>query len=383
MTPVPHARKHALVLTGGGARAAYQVGALKAIAELMKFDGCPFQIISGYSAGAINGVWLASRCESFAEATQGMWDQWANLKTEKIFKTDAPNFFMIGLRWLKDRSLGGATGEKQITYLLNTEPLRKFINEQINFNNIKRHIEAGTLQGLSVTAANYNSGYSTTFFSTPDGVQEWSNFNRVGVRTDITAEHVMASAAIPIFFPPVQLNGAFYGDGMVRLGSPLSSAIRMGADKMLVIGVRGVSAHPELPSQQHFKTVSISEIAGTILNGLFLDSLESDLQRMERVNRTLSLMTEDELGRQKDHLRAIPVLSLRPSKEVSNLSACESESLPSTLRFLLRGIGMRDGKGSDLLSYLSFEPEYMQSLLRLGFEDTMAREQEIRDFFKD
>lgn len=381
MASVSKSRKQALVLTGGGARAAYQVGALKAIGELMKFEGCPFPIISGYSAGAINGVWLASRSESFAEATQGMWDQWANLKTEKIFKTDAPNFLMIGLRWLKDRSLGGATGEKQITYLLNTEPLRQFINEQVDFNNIKRHIESGTLQGLSITAANYNSGYSTTFFSASEGVQEWSSFNRVSVRTELTAEHVMASSAIPIFFPPVRLNGAFYGDGMIRLGSPLSSAIHMGAEKMLVIGVRGLNPHPPLPSQQHFETVSISEIAGTILNGLFLDSLDGDLERMERVNRTLSLMSPEELNRQTDKLRSIPVLSLRPSKEVSNLSACESDSLPSTLRFLLRGIGMREGKGADLLSYLSFEPEYMQSLLNLGYQDTMEREKEVREFF--
>jgi NTE family protein len=368
-----------LVLTGGGARAAYQVGVLRAISDITQFKKNPFRVISGYSAGAINGTWLAGRTESFDQATEMMWQEWAAITTDKIFNTEMPNVLSIALRWLKDRSMGGMQSRHQINYLLDTAPLHEFIKTRIDFKKLDEHVRSGELHGISVTAANYHTGHSVTFYSGHPEIKNWESLNRISVREELCAEHVMASSAIPIFFPPVKVKNSHYGDGMIRLNAPLSAAVKMGADRLLVIGIRGPSA---LSNQQPRNgNVSLGEIAGTILNGLFFDSLDADLARMERINRTISVMSPTELLHQRDHLRYVPVLSLKPSEEIGDVPQCELARLPSTLRFLLKGIGLGEHHGLDLLSYLSFEPHYIQSLLRLGFEDTMAKKDQILDFF--
>lgn len=374
--------KIGLVLTGGGARAAYQVGVLRALSVITKYEKSPFAIISGFSAGAINGTWLASQCEDFDKATKSMWDTWASMTTDKVFTTDSISLLSIALRWLKDRSLGGLIQKRsQINFLLDTAPLDKFIKTNINFDALNAHIEMNRLHGIVVTAANYRTGHSTAFYNGNEQIQDWKKFNRVSIRTKIKPEYVMASAAIPIFFPPVLVGDSFYGDGMIRLNAPLSPSIHMGAEKLLIIGIRG--PRPSFQSNtQLANTISVSEIAGTILNGLFFDSLDADLDRMQRVNRTLSVMSVEELQQLPDQLRKIPILNLNPTEEMANLPTNEMTRLPGTLNYFLRGIGVTSHKGRDLLSYLSFDPDYLQSLLKLGYEDTIRKKDQVLEFFE-
>jgi NTE family protein len=387
----PHRSKPriGLVLTGGGARAAYQVGVLRAIAEITGFERSPFQIISGFSAGAINGTWLASHTCSFEKATKAMWDEWSTLTTDRVFRSDLLSVSSIAAKWIQGLGLGGLRSKdkshdetaKQITYLLDTTPLYQFIRSHIDFDTLNKFLHSGELYGLSVTAANYRTGHSTAFFWGHSAIKNWEKLNRISVRTEMTAEHVMASAAIPIFFPPVRIGDSFYGDGMVRLNAPLSAAIHLGSDRMMVIGIRGPSSTSEA-SNKKTSSISLGEIAGTILNGLFFDALDADLARMERINRTLSLISEEELQHHPDHLRPIPVMHMRPSEEVACLPAQELAMMPGTLRFFLRGLGLKEEKGTDLLSYLAFEPNYVQKLLELGYEDTWVRKDQILEFFQ-
>lgn len=374
--------KIALVLTGGGARAAYQVGVLRALSVITNFEKNPFTIISGFSAGAINGTWLASRCENFDAATKSMWDAWATMTTDKVFTTDSISLAQIAFRWLRDRGLGGLIGRRsQINFLLDTAPLENFIKTNINFDALNEHLEMGRIHGVAITAANYRTGHSTAFYNGSSHINDWKKFNRISIRTKLKPEFVMASAAIPIFFPPIKVEDSYYGDGMIRLNAPLSSAIHMGADKLLIIGIRGPRPSPHSNSQIT-NTISVGEIAGTILNGLFFDSLDADLDRMQRVNRTLAIMSAEELQQLPDQLRKIPILSLKPTEEMANLPACKMTHLPTGLNYVLRGIGVTPHKGRDLLSYLAFEPDYLQSLLKLGYEDTIRKKDQILEFFE-
>lgn len=369
-----------LVLTGGGARAAYQVGALRALAEITSFRRVPFQIVSGYSAGAINGAWLLSRADDFGRATRRMWDVWASITTDQVYQSDPYRVLSIAFRWIKDRSLGGMQLSRQINYLLDTRPLRRLLQENIDFAALDKHLNTG-VYALSVTAVNYHTGHSVAFFEGRPRIREWESLNRISRRGPITLDHVMASSAIPIFFPPVPIRGAHYGDGMIRLNAPLSAPIHMGAERLLVIGIRGPSS-TSAPDERKPQILSLGEIAGTILNGLFTDSLDADLARMSRVNRTLASLKDTDLRRQPDHLRRIPLLSLRPSEEVADLPDCQLSRIPPMIRFLLRGLGVEENKGQDLLSYLSFEPKYLRALLELGYEDTRRRRAEVLEHFE-
>jgi NTE family protein len=377
----PTQQRFGIVLTGGGARAAYQVGVLRAISAITNFPTNPFRVISGYSAGAINGTWLAGRTENFERAVQSMWDEWSLLTSEKVFNTDVPNVVYMAMRWIKDRSLGGVHhNRKQINYLLDTVPLQKFIESRINYQGLREHLSTGALHGISVTTVNYQTGQSVSFYGGSEKIEDWKRLNRISVRTELGPEHVIASSAIPIFFPPKKIGNYHYGDGMVRLNAPLSAAIKLGAEKLLVIGIRGPSAQ-SMNEHDDNGHVTLGEIAGTILNGLFFDSLDADLARLARVNRTVALMSVEELSRAEDHLRHIPVLVVKPSEEIGRLSECELSRLPPALKFLLKGIGLKEDRGTDLLSYLSFEPRYIKNLLEAGYEDTMKRKDEIIEFF--
>ncbi len=375
-----HKVRHGLVLTGGGARAAYQVGVLRAIADITQFEKHPFQIISGFSAGAINGTWMASHTCNFQKATAHMWDEWSKLKPESVFRTDLPSVSSIATKWLRDLGLAGMK-KRQITYLLDTSPLKKFVETKIDFHNLNENLRSGELYGMSVTATNYHTGHSTAFFWGNEQIREWEKLNRISRRTEMAAKHVMASASIPIFFPPVKIDGAYYGDGMIRLNAPLSAAIHLGSDRLMVIGIRGPSSTSEA-SNKRTTNISLGEIAGTILNGLFFDALDADLARMARINRTLSLLTEEEIEKHPDQLRPIPMICLKPSQEVACLPMQELSKMPRTLRFFLKGLGLAEQKGADLLSYLAFEPRYLNSLLELGYEDTWSRRTEVLEFFE-
>lgn len=370
-----------LVLTGGGARAAYQVGAVRALAEIAGPGQLPFDTIAGISAGAINAVAIATGAEDFAGSAERLRLTWARLTMDRVFRTGAVKLASIGSRWLRDLSTGGLLGRNSINYLLDPSPLRELIASEIPIGRMRRHLRAGRLRGVAVTATNYHTGVGVSFFEGAPEIEPWFRSTRMGTRARITVDHVMASAAIPIFFPPVALDGSFYGDGCVRMHYPMSPAIHMGADRIVAVSVRHLRPPEETMAREALEKTDrlpLSEIAGMILNAVFLDSLDSDLERLIRMNRTLSLVPRDRLSQLG--IRPIPALVLRPSQDLGKLARDEYVRFPGMLRYLLKGIGAAGHSGEDLLSYLAFEPIYTQRVMEIGFADTMARKDEIQEF---
>lgn len=373
-----------LVLTGGGARAAYQVGAIRALAEVAGPGPSPFDVLSGISAGAINAVALATGVEDFRAAAVRLQATWAGLTPDRIYRTGAVRLAGIGGRWLRALTGGGLGGRSGINYLLDPAPLRGLVENEIPIGRMRRHLRAGRLHGIAVSATNYHTATGVSFFEAAPEVGPWTRATRHGVRARITVDHVMASAAIPIFFPPVSLDGASYGDGCVRMHYPMSPAIHLGAERIVAISQRH-EGKPPAPAERGARSraapaMPISEIAGVLLNAVFLDSLDSDLERLQRVNRTLELVPRQRLENGDLDLRPIPALVLRPSQDLGKLAADEYHRFPAMLRYLLKGIGATGNAGEDLLSYLAFEPVYVRRVMDLGYADTIGRRDEIAEF---
>lgn len=375
----------ALVLTGGGARAAYQVGALRAISEFRRRGTCPFSIFAGVSAGAINATSIASGADEFPVATERLTEIWRALSPDRVYRTDARKLIAIGSKWIKDLSSGGMLGSSQINYLLDTSPLRALLAETMPISRLSQLFRSGVLRGVAVSATSYSSGLAVSFYDGAREVQPWFRTTRIGIRQRLRLPHVMASSAIPVFFPPVKVRGLFYGDGCVRMHAPLSPAIHLGADRILAIGVQSPQAY-ELPPERTLaprrEWLPMSEIAGVLLNAVFLDALEADVERLERVNRTVAFIPPDQRGTSEQPLRPVECLVLRPTKDLGALAADQYARFPRVLRYLLKGIGATGETGSDLLSYLAFEPEYVNRLMDLGYADTMRRRTELEAFFE-
>jgi NTE family protein len=370
-----------LVLTGGGARAAYQVGALRAIADVAR-DVCPFDVVSGVSAGAINSAAIAASADDFAVGIARLESTWRGLTPERVYRTDAPNLAFIAAGWLRQLGGGGCAGPADVNALLDTGPLRELLTGSLRMERIREHVASGRLRGAAVTATSYHTGTAITFF---DGAPEhpaWARTSRVGRRATLTVDHVLASAAIPLFFPPIPIDGNPYGDGCVRLTAPLSPAIHLGAERILAIGIRSADVLAETPAVpgDSVDGPTPAEIAGVLLNAVFLDSLETDAERVERINATLSIMSAEQRARLVQPLRQIPLLVLRPSVDLGQLAAERYRELPWPVRYLLRGIGADGRRGWDLVSYLAFEPVYIERLIELGHRDTIARAAELEAF---
>jgi NTE family protein len=371
-----------LVLTGGGARAAYQVGALRALVELFGNGPLPFPVVCGVSAGAINGSSLAAGADDFPAAVKHLTDTWLSLTPEHVYRTDALSLVSIGSGWFRGLTAGGTQPPRRYNHLLDTAPLRELLGREIRFDAIRENVERGLVRGVAVSATNYETGTSVTFFDGAASLNPWARSRRMGVRTPITLDQVMASSSIPIFFPPVQVGGSWYGDGGVRLTAPMSPALHLGADRVLVIGIR----HPrtaeetlEINAAAQRDDLPLSQILGVLMNAVFLDSLEPDIERVERVTEML-----DRIQRPADsHLRPVHILLLQPSQDLASLAADQVMRFPRTLRFLLKGLGVSQNGGADLLSYLAFEQQYIERLVTLGYEDTRARFDEIREFVGD
>ena len=379
-------QKTGFVLTGGGARAAYQAGVLKGIAEIVGDafgDAFPAKILAGSSAGAINCAFLAARAESFTAAVEGLCQLWRELRTEQVIRSDFFSLSALGMRWLRDLSFGGMFGNSRSTFLLDAQPLGEFLGRQINFRAISKNLRNGALQGLAVSATNYLTGATIVFFDGAPEVQPWVRRSRVAQRAALTLRHVLASAAIPVFFQPVKLQNSFYGDGCVRLTTPLSPAIHLGADRILAIGIRHQPTDQQtvaLSQQGVMSDISLIDIAGVMLNAAFLDALELDVERMQRINETAAGLAR-EGKKHPSGLREIPLLVIRPSQDLGTLASDEFEHFSNMLRYLLRGIGASMQKGWDLLSYLAFDEAYTRQLIDLGQADAMAQRAEIEQFF--
>ena len=373
-----------LVLTGGGARAAYQAGVLRAVAEILPRGAMPFGSICGMSAGGLNASFLGAWRGDFDEATDRLRELWLELSPERVFRTDGVRMIGIGGRWMRDLSAGGFFQRSRINFLLDATPLRDFLQERLPLADLRRNIASGAIRGFAVTATSYATSVAVTFFDGAEDIQPWVRATRVGVRTQIRLDHVMASASIPIFFPPVRIQGAWYGDGSVRMTAPLSPAIHMGAERLLVIGVRRWREPDELtPVRRPARADALapSQIAGTLLNAVFLETIEADVERLEMVNGLVDRLPAGDRAAGPGRLRVIPTLVLRPSRDLGMLAGDQYRRFPRFLRYLLSGIGAQADTGSDLLSYLAFEPVYVGRLLELGYEDTLARRREVEEFF--
>jgi NTE family protein len=374
-----------LVLTGGGARAAYQVGVIKALAEVTGADATPFKVMTGVSAGAINAAYLLSRADHFAIAAQGLWDLWAGLESERIYRTDPASIASLGSKWLGTLGMGGAMGKERANHLLDTTPLRKLLDQVLQLDRLPAFYKNGVLKGASFSVTNYLTGTAISFFDGDEQAEPWIRSTRIGVRVPLTLDHVMASSAIPVFFPPVNLDGALYGDGCIRQTSPLSPAVHLGSDKIIAVGIRYQRTNEQIVEMNQTikrSNLTIAEIGGVLLNAVFLDSLENDAERLERINQTIGLLTPEQRASNPNPLRQVPLLVLRPSQDLGQLARGTLKEFPGMIRFLLKGIGAKDDKGWDLLSYLAFEKAYTTQLIELGYIDTMRRKEEILQFMQ-
>ncbi|MDO8208390.1 MAG: patatin-like phospholipase family protein [Gallionella sp.] len=375
-------RKIGLIMTGGGARAAYQVGVLKAIAEILpRRTRNPFFVICGTSAGSLNAVTLAVNALHFRRGVQQLLRIWQNSRIEDIYRSDPIGVLNNSLRWFFGLLLSGM-GARKLTgmSLLDNSPLATFLDETLPCDKIQKCIDAGVLHALGITASGYGSGQSVTFYQGAKGIHPWKRARRLGVPTMIETRHLMASAAIPFVFPAVRINREYFGDGSMRQIAPISSALHLGAHRILVIG-GGQNGHEITEHEREHADdyPSLAQIAGHALNSIFLDSMEVDLERLQRINRTLSTMPE--ASRKMSDLHHVDILVIAPSQPIEKIAERYSAKLPWTIRYLMRLIGAMRHSGSALVSYLLFEKSYCRALVDLGYQDAMKRREEIVAFF--
>lgn len=371
--------KRGLIMTGGGARAAYQIGVLKAVAEILpKGAPSPFQIICGTSAGAINAVSLATMADNYNHAVAQLLRVWGNFRVSQVFYTDPKHMSLIALRWLIALGMGGL-GRRRPLALLNRKPLRELLQQRLDFNRIQHAIDRGVLHAVSLTASGYSSGQSVTFYQGVDGIVPWSRVRRSGCISNITIDHLMASSAIPFLFEAVKVNREYFGDGSMRQMSPLSAALHLGADRILVIG----NQRQDEKSRERKCTTeypSLAQIAGHILDSIFLDSLEADLERLERINKTVDIIPPGQMHKNENPLRKVTAYVIAPSIDIGELAQEYLYELPRTLLYMLKGIGALRKQGTGLASYLLFERGYCRHLIRLGYQDALQERDKIAEF---
>lgn len=373
---------NALILSGGGARAAYQVGVLKALVEILPDLHNPFPIICGTSAGAINATSLAAYDGEFRQSVEQLGSIWQQLEIDNVFRTGWKPM-MSSLGRLGYSLVNDGVGRRKPLALLDNEPLKSLLLDTIAFDNLALKIERGDLKALCITAMGYTSGDSVSFFQSHVGQHGWRRARRVGTPDHIRVEHLLASSAIPTIFPAVYIGREYFGDGAMRQVAPISPALHLGANRLFVIGVssnrspRGVSRRA--PAPRH--SPSMAQIVGQMFNSAFIDSLEGDLEHIERVNALLALIDQKRCEKTL-HLRFVDTLVISPSRPLDKIAGRLVRNLPSSLRFFLRRTGATThGGGAAAASYLLFSHEYCNELIALGFQDAMWERKAIEDFF--
>ena len=371
------------MLPGAGARGAYQVGVLKALASILpERSPNPFSVICGTSAGAINAAVLAGRAANFERAVADMEAVWGNFSASQVYRVDNWTMLKTSTHWLAAARSGGLGGRNPSS-LLDNSPLRELLTQNVRFDGIRRAIEQGHLDAVAVTASAYATARSVTFFQGRPELASWSRIRRIGRATQLTVDHLMASAAVPYVFPPVQIGGEFYGDGSMRHRAPLSPAIHLGADRMLVVGVRDERPDAEPPVGAMPEPPTFAHLGGYMLDTLFMDGLYTDLERLSRTNRILDQLGDRKLTGNLAALRPLHTLVIVPRQDLRSLAAEHVRELPRGVRLLLRGLGAGARSGMQLVSYLLFESGFTRALIDMGYRDAMEMEDELRAFVFD
>ena len=371
----------ALVMSGGGARAAYQVGFLRAIARRVPDFAPP--ILTGVSAGAINAAYLASSSGSFAATVESLTALWSGLTVDRVFHVEALRLLGNVLRTGIKLTSGGAIAERRPYAMVDTRPLRGLLDIALQADDgalpgIERNLELGRLRALAITTSSYSTGQSVSFVQ-GRGITQWERAERKSVSCGMRVDHVMASAALPIFFPAIAVGGHYYGDGGIRLTAPLSPAVHLGARRIVTISTRYARTTTEAEQLVTNGYPPIAQMLGVLFNAVFLDLVDADAQALARINQVVANLAPERRG----DLRRVELLQLRPSQDLGKLASDYEAELPGAFRFLTRGLGTRQTRSNDALSMVMFQPNYLSRLIELGEADAEARAGEIEAFLTD
>jgi NTE family protein len=377
----PHAET-AVILSGGGARAAYQIGALRAVARILgPHARSPFGVITGTSAGAINAAALAANADNWRRGIARALRLWRNIIVSDVYEADLASVAGYGMRWLASVLVGGGGGPAQAASMLDNTPLRGLLERALDLSAVPSRIQAGQLHAFAINATSYTTGHAVSFFDGAPSLVPWRRTRRRGERALITVDHLLGSTAIPFIFPAVRIAEDYYADGSMRHIAPLSPALHLGARRILVVAVGQFAGQRPTAgsSQQPAAYPSFAQIAGHALTSIFLDNLGADLERMLRLNQVLNIVPPD-LRPPHSEVAHVDALLLAPSRDLGQMAIAYAEHLPKGARYLLHGLGGTEGPGANLLSYLLFDRHYCRELLALGFADAMMRRDEIAAF---
>ncbi len=369
----------ALVFSGGGARAAYQVGFLRVLAR--KFPGVVPEIVTGVSAGGINAAYLAARDEPFDRKVENLADVWMGIRIDDVFRVDLRDLTSRTLRWGGRLMSGGKAPLPPAKSLVDTTPLRELLTRVLGgevLDGIPRNFQAGWLRSVALTASSYTTGQSITWVQSCDrcGINTWERPQRKSLACSLSVDHVMASAALPFFFPAIEVDGAWYGDGGIRLTAPLSPAVHLGARRIIAVSTRYARTREEADRPAVLGYPPPAQVAGVLYNAIFLDQLDTDALHMQQINKLIGRLP----NAQHDGLRHIDLLVLRPSEDLGRLANAHEPQLPRAFRFLTRGLGTRETRSNDMLSLMMFQSDYVKRLIDMGEADAMARIDDIRRF---
>jgi len=370
-----------LVMTGGGARAAYQVGFLRCVAR--RFPELRIPYITGVSAGAINAALLASHHGTFLQAVRELTGLWGNLTMRDVFRTDTRTLAMNALNWIRQLASGGIGHPRLVRGLVDTQPLQTYLSEVLHcvdgeLTGIEYNLGRGCLKAVAISTTSYTTGQSVTWIQGHD-VELWKRPHRRPRLAKITVDHVMASAALPLLFPAVGIDGSWYGDGGIRLVAPLAPAVHLGARRVIAISTRYAASEAEREEQVVHGYPPPAQVVGVLMNSVFLDLLDHDAMRLEQLNHLLEELPENK----ESNLREVQLLTLRPSADLGKMAGEFEAELPRAFRFLTRGLGTKETRSPDFLSLILFQPDYLRALIDMGESDAEARADEISAFLRD